>query len=86
MQACYQDIMNNVIIVPGMQLRDSDRILREHAQSRIKLREELEASRLIQMAKFQARIDQYKDKLTKERERNRQLHHKKTAMERNILE
>ena len=75
-----------VLITLGMQLRDCDRILREHAQRRKKLREELEASRLIQMAKFQARLDQHKERLTKEEARNQQLHMKKREMERKILE
>lgn len=70
----------------GMQLRDCDRILREHAQSRKKLREELEASRLIQMAKFQARLDQHKERLSKEEARNQELHTRKREMERKILE
>ncbi len=70
----------------GMQLRDCDRILREHAQSRKKLREELEASRLIQMAKFQARLDQHKERLAKEEIRNQELHTKKREMERKILQ
>ena len=69
-----------------MQLRDCDRILREHAQSRAKLREELEASRLIQMAKFQARLDQHKEKLPKGREQNQQLHSKKREIEKKIAE
>lgn len=75
-----------VILCTGMQLRDCDRILREHAQSRAKLREELEASRLIQMAKFQARLDQHKERLIKVREQNQQLHSKKREMEKKIAE
>lgn len=70
----------------GMQLRDCDRILREHAQSRRKLREELEASRLIQIAKFQARLDQHKERLSKEEARNQELHTKKREMEKKILQ
>ena len=69
-----------------MQLRDCDRILREHAQSRRNLREELEASRLIQMAKFQARLDQHKERLANEEARNQELHIKKREMERKILQ
>ena len=72
------------IVHLGMQLRDCDRILREHAQSRAKLREELEAGRLIQMAKFQARLDQHKERLVKVREQNQQLHSKKREMEKKI--
>ena len=75
-----------VSIELGMQLRDCDRILREHAQSRRKLKEELEASRLIQMAKFQARLDQHKERLAKEEARNQELHTKKREMERKILQ
>lgn len=70
----------------GMQLRDCDRLLREHAQSRVKLREELEASRMIQMAKFQARLDQHKERLAKGRDQNQQLHSKKREMEKKIAE
>ena len=69
-----------------MQLRDCDRILRERAQSRRKLKEEMEASRLIQMAKFQARLDQHKERLTKEEARNNELYTKKRDMEKKILQ
>ena len=70
----------------GMQLRDCDRLLREQAQRRIKLQEELQSSKLIQMAKLQARIDQHKERLTKEREMSKQLQDKKKTMEQKILE
>lgn len=68
-----------------MQLRDCDRLLREHAQGRMQLREELEASRLIQMAKFQARLDQHRERLSKQGEKSQQFHSKKREMEKKIL-
>lgn len=74
------------ILPAGVQLRDCDRLLREYAETRLKLGEELKASKLIQTAKLQARIDQHKERLTKERERSKKLHKKRRMLERKILE
>lgn len=69
-----------------MQLRDSDKLLREHAQNRIKLREDLQASKLLQTAKLQARLDQYQERLVQGQERNKRLYNKRKEMEKKILE
>ena len=76
----------STVLPTGVQLRDCDRLLREYAETRLKLGEELKASKLIQTAKLQARIDQHKERLTKEGERNKKLQEKRKQMEQKIFE
>ena len=83
------EIFCNVSLIPmlasGVPLQVCDEILRQHSKKRLKVKEKLEASSLIQRAKFQARVERQRKRLREVVEANQELYSSKMEVEKHFL-
>lgn len=69
----------------GLVLDQCDKIMEIHAKNSKELTEALETSRLVQKAKFQARLNYLRDKLVTTSQQNRDMHEMRAEMEKKYL-
>lgn len=69
----------------GLVLDQCDRIMQIYAQNSNELTEALETSKLVQKAKFQARLNYLREKLVKTSQQNQDIHQMKAEMEKKYL-
>ena len=69
----------------GVPLQVCDEILRQHSKKRLKVKEKLEASSLIQRAKFQARVERQRKRMRDVIEANHELYSSKMEVEKHFL-
>lgn len=69
----------------GLVLDQCEKIMQIHAKNSKELVEALETSKLVQKAKFQARLNYLRVKLFTTSQQNREMHEMKASMEKKYL-